>query len=532
MCYLCIIMSFTDSEIRYPVGIQSFSEIIEGGYVYVDKTAVIYNLINSGKYFFLSRPRRFGKSLLLSTIEAYFQGRKDLFDGLAIQSLTDKWESHPILHLDLNNRNYKDENSLTEELNSNLEKWEALYGDEKRDREVEERFEHVIYKAYQTTGKKVVILIDEYDKPLLNTIDQPDVAKKYREILKAFYGNLKTMDRYIQFAMLTGVARFSKISIFSDLNNLRDISFSTEFSSICGITPDELKRDFRYGISKMAEAYGVSCEDMTERLRLNYDGYHFTVDGDDVYNPFSLIYAFAENYISSFWFETGTPTFLVKLLLNGNFKLQDLEGCRIKRSNLIRADIHSDDPVPAFYQTGYLTILDYNPQFDQFILGYPNREVKEGFLEFLLPYYIKSPASKTEFDISRFVDDVCGGNVESFMKRLEALIAKVPYSEKGAPPEAHFQNAVYLIYTLMGFYTRMEERISDGRIDVTVETEKYIYLFEFKIDSDAASSIGQIHKKEYWTPYTSTGKRIIAIGVNFDTRTRRLDSYLTEEIYV
>lgn len=363
---------------RYPVGIQSFEEIRSGGYVYVDKTAIVDRLIKEGKYYFLSRPRRFGKSLLLSTIEAYFLGRRDLFEGLALDRLTDEWEPHPVLHLDLNNRNYHSLESLFAELNANLEKWESIYGTQKRERAPEERFEYIIEQAYAQTGKKAVILIDEYDKPLLNAVDDKSLSDKFRGILKGFYGNLKTMDRYIKFAMLTGVARFSKVSIFSDLNNLRDISFSRHYSDICGITSRELCGNFRNGIEDMACQYGVSAEEMMEKLRQNYDGYHFSEESEDIFNPFSIVNAFADNSIGSYWFASGTPTFLVKKLLRERWDLRRLSGYKIKKSTLEQAGINSDDPVPVFYQAGYLTIKGYVERFNQYILDYPNKEVKEG----------------------------------------------------------------------------------------------------------------------------------------------------------
>lgn len=517
-------------SLRYPVGIQNFEEIRTGGYVYVDKTGFVYRLVKEGKYYFLSRPRRFGKSLLLSTIEAYFLGRRDLFKGLILDRLVSDWEPHPVLHLDLNNRNYYNFEALLAELNANLEKWESLYGDEKKDRAPEERFGYVIERAFVKTGKKVVILIDEYDKPLLNAVDNETLSEQYKGILKAFYGNLKTMDRYIEFAMLTGVARFSKVSIFSDLNNLRDISFSRNYSAICGITPDELDANFRDGIENMACRYEVSKIDMMERLRQNYDGYHFSEESDDIFNPFSIVNAFADNSIGSYWFASGTPTFLVKKLLEEKWDLRRLSGYKIKKSTLEQAGINSSDPVPVFFQTGYLTIKGYVERFSQYILDYPNQEVKEGFLDFLLPYYIKGNESATEFDISSFVEDVCSGDAEKFMRRLDALVAKVPYSEKGAPPESHFQNAIYLVFSLMGFYVHMEQRISDGRIDLTVETDRFIYIFEFKIDSKAETAMRQIHYKEYWRPYLASDKDIFLIGANFDTTTRRLDDIKIENL--
>ncbi|MDE6234981.1 MAG: ATP-binding protein [Muribaculaceae bacterium] len=516
-------MTQTQKNIKYPVGIQSFEKLREMGFIYVDKTPYIYPLIKNGGFYFLSRPRRFGKSLLLSTIEAYYLGRRDLFKGLALDSLTEDWEPHPVFHLDLNNREYKDETSLLQEFNANLEQWELIYGDEKKDRAPEERFAYLIRRAFEQTGKKVVILIDEYDKPLLNTIDRPELADVYRSQLKAFYSNLKTMDACIEIAMLTGVARFSKVSIFSDLNNLRDISFVNEFSAICGITSDELDKYFKEGIENIARELQTSYEETLNRLRRNYDGYHFAPQSPDIYNPFSLVYCFANNSIGSYWFESGTPSFLLKVIRREEWNLGNLAPSEITATALESAGIMSRNPIPLLYQTGYLTIKDFDPMFRTYTLDYPNEEVKQGFMEFLVPYYIHPESRPSVFSIKQFVLEVMRGDAEGFMKRLESMIAGVPYSEKGST-EAHFQNAIYILFQLMGYYTRMEERTSDGRIDLKVETDRYIYIFEFKIDSTSRAAIEQIEEKRYWLPDAVSDKEIILIGANFDTATRRLDT--------
>lgn len=515
---------------RYPVGIQSFEEIRTGGYVYVDKTAYVDRLVREGKYYFLSRPRRFGKSLLLSTIEAYFLGRRDLFRGLALNDLAREWTSYPVLHLDLNVGDYTSVEGLVSVISGNLENWEKEYGVEKKSDTPALRMGAVIRSAFEKTGKQVVILVDEYDKPLLSSSEDETLSDFFRSILKPLYGNLKTMDRYIKFAMLTGVARFSKVSIFSDLNNLRDISFSRQYAGICGITSEELSSTFRPGIRNMARRYGIGEEEMLTRLRLNYDGYHFSEESEDIFNPFSLVNAFSDNSIGSYWFGSGTPTFLVRKLIREKWDLRRLSGYKIKKTTLEQAGINSDDPVPVFYQSGYLTIKGYVERFGQYILDYPNKEVKEGFLDFLLPYYIKGNESATEFDISAFVEEVSDGDAENFMRRLDSLVAKVPYSDKGAAPESHFQNVIYLVFSLMGFYVNMEERVSDGRLDLLLRTEDYTYVFEFKIDSTAEKAMRQIHEKEYWRPYMASGKKIILIGANFDTATRRLDGFIIERL--
>ena len=380
-------MKNNKAEIKYPIGLQSFSEVIEGGYVYVDKTRFIHKL-SKGKYYFLSRPRRFGKSLFISTVEAYYRGKRDLFKGLDLYNLADHWDAHPVFHLDLSKRNYKEEGSLIKELNAHLEYWEEKFGKDKQDRDPEERFSFLIKKACEYTGKKVVILVDEYDKPLLSAIDNPKLAETYRNILKAFYSNLKSLDKYIELAMLTGVARFSKVSIFSDLNNLRDISFEDEYSEICGITFNELQTYFKQGITEMGEKLDKTDEEISQLLRQHYDGYHFSQRCADIYNPFSLVNAFAKKDLGSYWFESGTPTYLVKLIADMNLPFRSISPIEIDRIYLESAGLLASDPIPAFYQSGYLTIKYYDAETDSYILTYPNEEVKEGFLKFLMRTYI------------------------------------------------------------------------------------------------------------------------------------------------
>ena len=523
-------MNSMASDIKYPVGVQSFREIREGGYLYVDKTAFISRLFN-GKYYFLSRPRRFGKSLLLSTIEAYYQGQRELFKGLAIDSLTDDWEPHPVLHLDLNNGSYINTNGLIEVLNIHLLEWEKRY-EVRYHVDASEvspaiRFGEVIKAAYRLTGKKVVILIDEYDKPMLNTVDDEPLANQFRTMLKAFYGNLKTMDGYIEIAVLTGVARFSKVSIFSDLNNLRDISFEEDYAGICGITSEEVDRYFRPGIETVAAKEGSTPEAVRERLRRNYDGYHFAKVSPDIYNPFSLLNVFAKREMGAYWFESGTPTYLVRLIEREQWLLQDLAPVEIEKTRLESAGILSADPLPSLYQTGYLTIKDFDPIFKTYTLDYPNDEVRDGFMSFLVPYYIKPDGRPGRFSIKKFVTAILSGDAEGFMSLLADMLAGVPYSEKGSA-EAHFQNACYILFSLMGQFVAIEDRTSDGRIDLTVETPHRIYIFELKADSTPEAAMEQILRKKYWLKFQHSGKEIILIGANFDTRTRRLGGYLID----
>ena len=385
-------------QIRYPVGIQSFAAIREGGYLYVDKTSYVHRLISTGKYYFLSRPRRFGKSLLLSTIESYYLGRRELFKGLALDSLTDDWEPHPVLHLDLNADKFDTVESLEIFLSLWLVEWEHQFGVEVPEcASLSFRFGQVIRAAAQTTGRRPVILIDKYDKPLLNAIGNEELADNFRSTLKAFYGNLKSMDSYIEFAMLTGVARFSKVSIFSDLNNLRDITFQNDYAGICGITSEELERDFKVGIHTLAQVNGLSDGQTMSQLKEWYDGYHFAYNNVDVYNPFSLMNVFAANQFDNYWFQSGTPTFLVRVLEKHPMQLRRISGFRIGKQALASAGVMTGDPVVLLYQSGYLSISHYDSEYEEIELDYPNREVEESFLKFLVPYYTTLPEQESEF---------------------------------------------------------------------------------------------------------------------------------------
>ena len=372
---------------KYPLGVQSFESIRHDGYLYIDKTALVYQIANGGKYYFLSRPRRFGKSLLISTLEAYFLGKKELFKGLKMEQLEQEWKVFPVLHLDLNARNYSDKEALLAELNKHLEIWEAEYGSEYKDRAPEERFQHVIVNAYKKTGKKVVILVDEYDKPLLQVFDNKPLLDEYRKILKAFYGVEKTMDAYIQFGLFSGVTKFSKVSVFSDLNNLTDISLDLRYATLCGITEEEIHNQLDEAIAQLSEACGISKNKCYERLRENYDGYRFHHKAPGVYNPFSLLTALARNEFGSYWFETGTPTILVEVLKHTDYSLSQLSNEEATADLLGNLDDMENSPIALLYQSGYLTIKDYDERFGTYLLGFPNREVEEGFTRYLVPYY-------------------------------------------------------------------------------------------------------------------------------------------------
>ena len=513
----------------YPIGIQNFEKLRRGGFVYVDKTALIHRLVSTGGYYFFARPRRFGKSLMTSTLESYFEGRKDLFEGLAIEGLEKEWNVHPVFHMDLNSRNYKDVDALYGIFNQHLEKWEEVYGDEKKDRAPEERFAYLIEKAAKHTGSGVVILIDEYDKPLIQSLDNEELQSDYRSILKSFYSNLKSCDKYIRFALLTGVTRFSWVSIFSDLNNLRDITMENEFASLCGISETELITHFESDIRELSVNMNLSYEETCSLLQKKYDGYHFTGNSEGMYNPFSVLNTFASMKIENYWFSTGTPTMLVKLLQKNNYLLSDLTGnAEATADELTGLETINTNPIPLFFQSGYLTIKEYDPEFKNYILGFPNEEVEQGFLNFLMPCYMNMNGKNASFHIMNFIKDIRAGKIDSFMERLQSLFSDTPY-ELIRDTELHYQNVLFIVSRLMGFYTHAEYHISQGRIDMVVKTPQYIYVMEFKFEGSAEDAIAQIESRNYFLPFMPDGRKVYKVGINFSSETRNIEKWIVSD---
>lgn len=511
---------------KYPIGIQDFVKLRQGGFAYVDKTKFVYKLADEGSYYFLSRPRRFGKSLFLSTLEAYFLGRKELFEGLAIYDMEKEWKSHPIFYIDLNTANFRDENSLYEVLNSHVSVWEEMYGAREYETTLALRFKGVIARAAEKEGRGVVILIDEYDKPILQTLRNQELQEKHRSLLKSFYSVLKTQDRYIRFAFITGVTKFGKVSVFSDLNNLMDISMDQRYISICGMTQDELLYNFREGIEQLGEAYGDTEEETLNKLKIRYDGYHFEENTVGIYNPFSVLNTLAKLRYKDYWFETGTPTFLVDLLKMHNYRLPDITREKVSGDVINSIDSMSTNPIPVIYQSGYLTIKGYDERFKKYRLGFPNKEVEEGFLNFLLPLYT-SAGNNSPFMVDEFVQDVESGNPERFMQRMKAFFADTSYQVVGNA-ELYFQNAMYLVFKIMGFYTQVERPTSDGRIDAIIQTPDYIYIIECKLDRTAEEALRQINDSDYSAPFAMDKRRIYKIGVNFSSQTRGVEQWIIE----
>lgn len=519
------------AETKYPIGMQTFSEIRERGYLYVDKTEYISRLVSMSQYVFLSRPRRFGKSLLLSTVEEFFLGHRELFEGLAISRGNHDWEKYPVLHLDFTGSNYNEPKGLYSNLNGLFERWEREYGIEKADDPLAERFRNIIMRAYEMTGRQVVILIDEYDKPLLETVDNPELQQDFRNTLRGVYGNLKRMDPYIRFAMLTGVTKFGHLSIFSDLNNLNDISFDEEFEGICGITGQEIRECLGQGVNELAHRRNLTEEEAYEVLKKNYDGYRFSPDGrQDIYNPFSLLCALSKQTIGDYWFQTGTPTFLIKMIKAGNMPVTELDNLKTTVGALTDVSFDLGNFIPVLYQSGYLTIKDYDWEFDEVTLGFPNKEVASGFLNRLLPYYTSISSYNTGFEVNQFVRDVRAGRSEDFMVRLQSLFADFQYDTfELRHLEQHYQDVIFILFKLLGFYTRAEYKTSSGRIDMVIKTSDYIYVMEFKMDRTAEEALAQIDSKHYLLPFKADGRKLIKIGANFDSESRTLASWVIEE---
>ena len=530
-----IITGYMCNSMKLPVGIQEFEKLRKEGYLYLDKTPLIWKMINEGCYYFLSRPRRFGKSLFMSTIQAFFEGKKQYFDGTVGQPLyiassenvNWNWERYPIMHLDLNSQKYDTKEAVDDMLDEFLCKQESLYGKREYERGFGLRFQGVIERAYKQTGKPVVILIDEYDKPMLQAIGNTELQDEYRSTLKAFYGALKSKDGCIKFALLTGVTKFGKVSVFSDMNNLEDISMSPRFNNICGITESELQSQLRPAVEELAEANNLSYDACIDKLRLLYDGYHFLEDAEGMYNPFSVLNTLKNGKFGSYWFETGTPTYLVTLLLSHNYSLEEMAHAEVEADVLNSVDSESTNPIPVIYQSGYLTIKDYDKEFGLYRLGFPNKEVEDGFVKFLIPYYINNVKPSSAFDIRNYVQDIRQGNVDQFILRLRSLFADTPY-ELIKDLENHYQNQVWLLHKLLGMYVNAEYHTSFGRIDMVLQTPKFCYVIEFKFDGSAQDAMNQISSKDYILPFALSDQQIIRIGMNISRETRNIEDCLVE----
>lgn len=520
----------------YPVGQQDFKGIIEDGFAYVDKTEFIIKFLEEkGKYYFLGRPRRFGKSLFLSTLEYFFLGEKELFKGLAVESYDWDWKQYPVIHIDLNGANYTaSEDALDTKLNQQLLHYETKYGIETVAGDSQFRFENLIKKVNEKYAMPVVVLVDEYEKPILDNIDNQKYKDRNRNTLSAFYSVLKSADKYLKLVFLTGVTKFGKMSIFSALNNIYDISLDDRYSAICGITEEEMLTHFQDGIESIAQEAGLEFEESVRMLKENYDGYHFSRRCPDIYNPYSLFTAFRNREIGAYWSETGTPTLLARLLVRRDYNLQKLDGIKASREMLIDVGYEFEEPISLFYQTGYLTIKDYNPSMRIYTLGFPNREVEVAFFNFITPFYQKTKREAVASYIIDFVEGIQTGNPEKAFKSLQAFSSSINY-EMIAPPELerHFQQMMYVFSRLLLPYAttvKTEDRTSDGRMDMVVTTPHYVYIIEIKRDRSPEEALKQIREKGYARQFETDSRKVFLIGVEFSTESRCLESYKIETL--
>lgn len=511
---------------KLPIGIQTFEKLRKENYLYVDKTEFVWKMAFASNPYFLSRPRRFGKSLLLSTFEAYFEGKKELFEGLAIEKMETEWKKYPVLHLDLNAEKYDSPERLGDILSNQLTQWELKYGKGVDENTLSTRFSGIIRRACEQAGCGVVVLVDEYDKPLLQALGNDALLEDYRKTLKAFYGVLKSADRYLRFVFLTGVTKFSQVSVFSDLNQLNDISMKPQYATVCGITRQELIDTFTPELQQLAEANRLMWEETLAKMEAMYDGYHFCEFSEGVFNPFSVLNVFDGRKFSNYWFQTGTPTFLVEMLRKSEYDLRTLlNGIEAPASMFSEYRVEANNPIPLIYQSGYLTIKGYDKRFGNYLLKFPNDEVRYGFMDFLVPYYTSVVDDERGFYLGKFVRELESGDVDAFLTRLQAFFADFPY-ELNEKTERHYQVVFYLVFKLMGQFTGAEVRSARGRADAVVKTPKYIYVFEFKLNGTAEQALQQIDEKGYLIPYQVDGRELVKVGVEFSAEKRNIDRWL------
>lgn len=524
---------------KYPIGIQTFEQIVDGGYVYVDKTNLIYRMVSTGKVYFLGRPRRFGKSLLLSTLEAYFLGRKELFKGLAIEQLEHEWKQYPVFRLDFNTGNYLNDGALEDILSGEITQWEEQYGVKRIYDDLGKRFQQVLHTAHEKTGLGAVVLIDEYDKPILDVLDldfqvehlgkMVTLEEKHRNIMKSFYTTFKGADADLRFVFLTGVTKFSQISMFSGFNQPDDISLNRNYESLCGITEEELLEYFAEPIKEFAEDYGCSESEMLAILKRKYDGYHFGKRLVDVYNPFSILNAFNQMELGSYWFKSGTPTYLVRLLSHFDENLNELIGQYYSASQFADYKADVERPLPMIYQSGYLTIKAYDRDTESYLLDIPNNEVREGLLTILANDYLKTKTDANSWLINS-VHKLKQGKLEEFMEGMEAFLASIPYSVRRNKTEReyerHFQYTFYLLLRMLSCFTVFHEKeTSKGRADCVIETPKDVYIFEFKLDGSADDALQQIREKGYAKEYQGDKRTVHLVGANFSSKEGTVDDW-------
>ena len=513
---------------KCPLGVQTFEKVISEDLLYVDKTQYIYSLAQNYRYVFLSRPRRFGKSLLASTLHSYFAGKKELFKGLAIERLETEWAEHPVLHFDMSTAKHMDKETLEQELSGKLSDYEKIYGKSAPGKtKLNQRLESLIVHAYEKTGRQAVVLIDEYDAPLLDVVHEDELLPQLRQVMRNFYSPLKACDPYLRFVFLTGITKFSQMSIFSELNNLTNISMDSEYAGICGITEEELTGQLSDYVDSIADNQGKTHDEVLQQLKQNYDGYHFSWPSPDIFNPFSLLTAFAKRKIGSYWFASGTPTYLIEMMRKFGVAPSQIGRTRAMASAFDAPTERMTSLTPLLYQSGYTTIKDYNPISDLYTLDIPNKEIRIGLMESLLPNYVQSAANEGLTAIADMYMALLEGDLDGMLRQLQQFLLTVPYCEN-TNYEGHYQQMLYVIFSLLGRYVDVEVRTATGRVDMVMQAFGKLYLFELKLNRSAAAAMQQIKLNDYPARFSQCGLPIVKVGINFDTTTRTVSDWVIE----
>ena len=522
---------------KYPVGIQTFSEIIREGYVYVDKTDLVWDIVHYAKYVFLSRPRRFGKTLLSFTLESYLKGDKDLFTGLKITKKEQEWKQHPVLHFDLSTAKHLDANGVRSELGLQLSRYESIYGANPMETSPGMRLGGLIRRAFDKTGLQVAVIIDEYDAPLLDVLHEGELLHDLREILQEFYQRLKADEQYIKFCFITGITKFSQLSIFSTINNITNVTLDPQFSAICGITEKELRTTLWQDVAILAEANGVGTEEMHARLKRQYDGYHFSEDSPEVYNPFSLLKSFQRGKTDNYWFESGTPTYLIRQLQHFGTDITTLEKLEVAVDAFDQPTENMHDALPLLYQSGYLTIKDYDKLTGAYTLSFPNEEVRMGYVKGLLPVYTGVSSSDIQIGFAaKFWTALREHDINRAMQQMQTYLAGIPYVEgfkkklaEAATAEGFYEYTFYLIFSMLNVYVRTQVKVAGGRVDVVVFMPDTVYVIELKAGGSAADALNQIEEKGYADAFREENRKMVKVGVSMNKDTRTVEDWIIEE---
>ena len=513
---------------KCPLGVQTFSEVRGGDYIYIDKTDMVYRMTQSFKYVFLSRPRRFGKSLLASTLHSYFAGKKELFKGLAVERLETEWAEHPVLHFDMSTAKHMDKETLEQELSGKLSDYEKIYGKSDPGKtKLNQRLECLIVHAYEKTGRQAVVLIDEYDAPLLDVVHEDELLQQLRQVMRNFYAPLKACDPYLRFVFLTGITKFWQMSIFSELNNLKNISMMPEYAGICGITIDELQTDLADYVDAMAENLNLTHQQAVELLGKHYDGYHFCWPSPDIFNPFSLLNALSDRRVDSYWFASGTPTYLIEMMRKFDVAPSQIGPTEAMASAFDAPTERMASLIPLLYQSGYLTIKDYYEEDNIYVLDIPNKEIRIGLMESLLPSYVQGGFNTGLVTVSKMNRLLRQDDLDGMLRLLQQYLLTIPQCDN-TNYEGHYQQLLFVIFSLLGEYVDVEVRTATGRVDMVMQAFGRLYLFELKLNRSAAAAMQQINLNDYPARFSQCGLPIVKVGINFDTATRTLSDWVIE----